>query len=178
MPWRATFSRSIRSAAAKGGFPGGSATGCRNGFSALGRESGFTLIEVLVVLALTTALFGLGAGVGGNFYNNQTLISERDNIVGMLRNARNRAMDNANQTSHGVYIGAGGYTEFDGASYASRNTDYDATFPRYPKVTITGPSEIVFAAMEGISNVSGTISVSSGAGTVGISINNEGRISW
>lgn len=147
-------------------------------FYVLHSNQGFTIIEVLIVVALLTVIFGFTLGVGSNFYNSQVLIGERDSVISLLRNARTRAMNNVNQLSHGVYINANQYVAFDGESYASRNQNYDAVFPRSPSVTITGPSEVVFGAMEGSSNVSGTIIISGGAGSVNILLNNEGRISW
>ncbi|MBI4086216.1 MAG: prepilin-type N-terminal cleavage/methylation domain-containing protein [Candidatus Liptonbacteria bacterium] len=139
---------------------------------------GFSIIEILIVMAILTIIAGFVAGVGSNFYNNQALIGERDSVIGLLRSARTRAINNINQASHGVYIGASQYVAFDGESYAARKQDYDAVFPRSLGATIMGPSEIVFKAIEGTSNVSGTITISSGIGSVTISLNGEGMVNW
>lgn len=141
-------------------------------------KRGFTIVEVLIVVAILTIVFGFSLGVGSNFYSSQVLIGERDSVVSLLRNARTRAMNNTNQSSHGVFIDTNQYVAFDGESYAARNQAYDAVFPRSAGVTITGPLEIVFKVMEGTSNVSGTIAVTNGVGNVNIVLNNEGRINW
>lgn len=141
---------------------------------------GFTILEIIVVVAILTIVFGYAVGAGSNFYFNQALIGERDSLVGMLRSARNRALDNVNQLSHGVYVSTstGRYIVFDGASYASRNQAYDLAFPKSGAVAASGPVEIVFAALDGTSNVSGTITLTASAGSANISVNSEGRISW
>ncbi|MDO8537150.1 MAG: prepilin-type N-terminal cleavage/methylation domain-containing protein [bacterium] len=141
---------------------------------------GFTLIEVMVVVAILVVVFGYTIGAGSNFYTNQALISERDSLVSLLRGARSKSLVNINQLSHGVLINTSTnqYIVFDGASYAARNQAYDIVFPKSSAVAIAGPSEIVFSALEGASNTSDTIVISSGVGVANIVINSEGRVSW
>lgn len=141
---------------------------------------GFTLIEVLLVIAILAIIFGYTIGAGSNFYFNQALISERDSLIGLLRNARSRALANINQSSHGIFMSTSTnqYIIFDGPSYASRAVAYDLAFPKSAALTVTGPAEIVFSSPEGASNVSGTIILSGGAGAASISINSEGGINW
>ena len=179
-PGRKTDKRcSVRPARlASQGKAGGSTAGQGDKANFPRTATGFSIVEILIVVAILTIIFGFSVGIGSNFYSGQALIAERDSVIGLLRNARTRAMDNVNQLGHGVYIGANQYVAFDGESYAARIQDYDAAFPRFPGVTIAGPSEIVFKSIEGTSNVSGTIIISSGAGSANISLNNEGRINW
>ena len=142
------------------------------------RKSAFTLIELVVVIAVSVVIFGYTFSVGSDFYGSQSLIGERDSVLNLLRRARTRAMNNINQADHGFYISTTTYTVFEGSSYASRSQGFDEAFPRSGGATISGPSEVVFAAIEGASNTSGTISVASGKGKADILVNSEGRISW
>ncbi|MEK9180393.1 MAG: type II secretion system protein [Patescibacteria group bacterium] len=142
------------------------------------RKSAFTLIEIIVVLAISAVIFSFTLGVGVDFYQSQALISERDTLLSLLRSARVNAMDNINQSDHGISVGTTTYVVFEGSSYASRNTEFDQGFPHSPGVVFSGPGEIVFAALEGTPNVSGTVSISNARGRSDIAINSEGRISW
>lgn len=141
-------------------------------------SGGFTLIELVVVIAVSVVVFGFAFGVGSNFYGNQALIAERDSVLNLLRRARTKAMNNVGQSDHGLYIATTTYVVFEGSSYAARSQDFDEAFPRSNGAAISGPTEIVFTALEGASSVSGTISIASGKGQADISINREGRISW
>ena len=140
--------------------------------------AGFTLVEIVVVVSIIVVVLAFAAGVGSDFYRNHMLISERDSLVSLLRNTRSKAMGNVNQSDWGLYIGAAAYTVFEGSSYASRNQDFDEIFPRSGSVSVSGPAEIVFTALEGASNASGTVGIASGKGEASISVNYEGRISW
>ena len=155
---------------------------CPRGPSASGLRTplrgGFTLIELIVVIAVSVVIFGFAFGVGSDFYANQSLIGERDSVLNLLRRVRAKAMSNVNQSDQGLFVATTTYTVFEGGSYASRNQDFDEAFPRSGGVTISGPAEIVFTAIEGASNTSGTISIVSSKGQANISVNSEGRITW
>ena len=139
---------------------------------------GFTLIEILIVMGILVLVFGFAVASGLDFYGSQSLVAERDVVVNLLRTARGSALENINQSDQGVFIDSTQYVLFEGSSYASRNQSLDAIYPRSKGVTITGPGEIVFTALEGRSNVSGTISIASGNGNANVSVNSEGRVNW
>ena len=136
------------------------------------------MIEILVVIGILTVVFGFVLGTGFNFYSGQALISERDSMVSVLRTARSQALNNTDESNHGIYIGADQYILFEGGSYAARNQDFDSNFPRSKGLTISGLTEIVFNSPQGDSTASGTITISNSLGTAKITLNNEGGIDW
>ncbi len=141
-------------------------------------EEGLTLVELLVTLAILFGIAGVGTLIGINFWNGESLQNERYNLVTILRKARSEAMNNINQSAHGVFLTNNSYILFKGASYASRIQEYDETFQIKGSVNLTGLQEIVFQKIEGASNASGTITISNGEKSHNISINYEGRIDW
>lgn len=141
-------------------------------------KNGFSLIEVIIVLAILVVISGLAFSAGYGLYRSQPLVSEKDSLVSLLRRARAKAMNNINQSDHGVFIGSSKYTVFQGGSYAGRDAELDEEFPRLAGATLEGPTEIVFSALEGAANTSGTIAISTASGRVETSVNYEGRISW
>lgn len=142
------------------------------------KTKGFTLIEILITLAIILSLAGTGFIFGLQQYRFYVLQYETDNIISMLRSARSRAMNNINDSNHGVYLNGNDYIVFQGNSYDSRNTAYDETLQKSPIINITGQTEIVFKKLRGdILIGSGEATISNGTKTQIITLNDEGRIS-
>lgn len=142
-------------------------------------KTGFSLVELLIVVAIIVVVSGLGLFVSLDFYKTYALNSERDIVIGILMKARNRATNNFNESRHGIFIDSTGYTIFQGTSYALRNTSYDELIKRSNSVTATGVSEIVFEQLTGsLTTGEGDITLSNNVKSINISLNNEGRINW
>ncbi len=144
-------------------------------------EGGFTFVEVIVSLTIFVILISLTAPVTLNFYRSRSLISERDNTVGLLRRARNLALANKNQVGHGLYLGATSTVIFEGNSYASRNQEFDEIFKRENSVAAAGATEIVFSSLDGsATSTQGTttISLNLNERILNINFNGEGAILW
>ncbi len=144
----------------------------------LSAREGFTILEMLVVLGILAVIFGLGLIVSLDFYRQKILSVERDAVVSVLRRARSEALNNVNQSNHGVYLAGSNYVIFQGNYYASRNPSFDEIFDKSNGVTVGGLSEIVFSSLAGGANVSGTVSLSNGTQILNVSVNSEGRIDW
>lgn len=138
---------------------------------------GFTLVEVVVVIAITTALAGLGLWASMGLYRSYALNAEEDIVASLLARARAYAMHNVGQSAHGLYFGSGEYVLFRGSSYALRNIQYDESTPVAYAITSTGLSEVVFAPLTGEANPAGDIVLTDQRRSVIITVNNEGRIS-
>ena len=142
-------------------------------------KKGFSLIELLIVVAIIVVISGLGLFVSLDFYKTYALSSERDIVIGILMKARNKAANNFNQSAHGVFVDPDGYTIFQGSSYASRNTSYDEFVKRNNSITASGLSEIVFEQLTGgLTTSEGDVTLSNNVKSINISLNNEGRINW
>ncbi len=142
-------------------------------------RAGITLMEIVLVVAIFLVLFAVVLPVGVGFYRQYLLTAERDNLVAVLRRARSQAMSNYGQSNQGVSFQTSQYVIFRGASYAARLSDYDLVVPHSAGITLNASSsEIVFQALDGSANVSGTIGLSGGATSINININGEGRIDW
>lgn len=63
---------------------------------------GFTLIEVLVTVAIFTVLAGLGAFASMEAFKGSMHRSERDTLVSVLQRARSKSMANVYESRHGV----------------------------------------------------------------------------
>lgn len=141
-------------------------------------KSGFTIIEILISVAIMAIIFSLGLIFGVDFFRNYIISSERDMLVSILSKARSQAANNISQSAHGVYITSSDYIIFQGNSYSGRDQNYDQKIPASSAISKSGPSEIVFSQLSAESNASGTIILSNSQKTLAISVNNEGKIDW
>lgn len=141
-------------------------------------KNGFTLVEIVIVVAILAVVLGLGYFVGFDFYKNYALHSEKDILISVLRKARSQALNNVGATAHGVYIGDSSYTIFYGPSFVSRNSQYDENIRKAPGISLSGLNEVVFAPLTATSTASSTIILSNNQNSFFIDINYEGRINW
>lgn len=139
------------------------------------QKSGFTIVEVIVVLGILGILLVATMPVAWEFYQRIELKSEQNNHLAYLRLARAYSFANKNASAHGLYIGAGGATIFEGSSYVGRNQAQDQFFIRSPLVVATGASEIIFGALSATSS-DATITLSNIQGSHNITINSHGKI--
>jgi len=138
------------------------------------------MIEILVVIALITAIASVGIIAGIDSYQRFLFRSNVDTAVSLLQKARSSAIHNIGETNHGVYF-------CDPAKFVLfRGATYDVTSPsNFPvdksgAVTITScpaPSEIVFDQLSG-NTVDANIVLTDGVRSTTIEINHEGGINW
>lgn len=139
---------------------------------------GFTLIEVLIVIAILGGLAGLGLFVSIDFYKSYAFHSERNIVVSIIQKVRSQSLANINESKHGVYFGTNNYVIFQGENYASRNATYDEIIQANSLVSHSGLTEIVFDQLTGLPSATASIVLSDGLRSSTISIGNEGRIDW
>jgi prepilin-type N-terminal cleavage/methylation domain-containing protein len=140
---------------------------------------GFTLIEIVIVVAILSMLMGVGLFMSMDSYRGALSRSERDTIVSLLLRARSRSMANIFNSSWGVCYVAPNYMLFRGTVCDPTATTNEA-LPAGKNVTITGlaqASPVVFTQLSG-STVAATVTVVQSGKTSTISINHEGAIIW
>lgn len=141
-------------------------------------RKGFTLIEVVIAGAIIALIGALGLFISADFYRSYILITERDTLVGILQRSRSRALNNINDSHHGVFLEDHRYTVFQGENFASRDPNYDEMVNLPSSITLAGYTEVVFEPLSGETNASGDITISRDDRIFTISLNNEGRINY
>lgn len=150
----------------------------------LQKKAGFSLLEVLMVLAMlgfiasATVLFSLG------FFQSEVLESEESLLISVLQTARSKAMHNMDGMSHGVVIdpyGAKEYIAFSGSNFSEADPLLFISIPRSASFFVATGSltEIVFSQLSGEVVTEGMITLIDSNRNVAarnITINYEGAI--
>lgn len=139
-------------------------------------HAAFTLIELLLVVAIATLLVGVTLSFGVNFYRIQALDETSENILMALRRAREQAVAQKNDSSFGVRLLSGSYVLFQGSSYDNRVAAEDEVFPLSSLISLGGMTETVFAKHSGMPSATGVLIVSSGADIREIDVGSQGKI--
>ncbi|HTK33207.1 MAG TPA: GspH/FimT family pseudopilin [Candidatus Paceibacterota bacterium] len=125
--------------------------------------AGFTLIEILLVIAIAGILLSIGTYWYNTARSNAIVSTTTDSIVSALEQARSNAISGKNGASFGVKFNSDSYVTFMGSAYstssASNSTttiDSGATLTN----TITDPNDaIVFTRLTGATNSTATVTV-------------------
>lgn len=129
-------------------------------------ERGFTLVELLIVMAIMAVLTTIVFSSFLSFRDSQALSKDTDNIVSMLRQAREQTLSSKNSSVYGVHFSATSTTLFVGNTY-SISTTTNKTFVLNGSDSILtvslngGGSDTVFRRLSGETSQNGTVTISS-----------------
>ncbi len=154
---------------------------------------GFTLIEILLVVALVSIITFWGLFMSVDNYHQSSFINERDTLVSALTHARSQAINNVcigtsavhctNGKDHGVHIKTSGglvieYIVFQGTTYNPNDPTNEIIQTNYTTST-PGPNEVYFERISGKVNAPAAIVLNGIASeTSTINIGTEGQIYW
>lgn len=143
----------------------------------LARTCGFTILEVLIVLALGTLLVAATFPTGLRFYQNQIADETAGDIKALLSRAASESRLGKDGSAFGVRFFPDRLIFFRGTSYATRDTGRDEIHPLPPGATLTAPAdEIVFGGATGVPSATGTIVVSLFGTTFATEVGENGMI--
>ena len=150
---------------------------------------GFTLVEIIIVMAIVGILMTMGTVFGFDAYGRSLCHGERDTIVALLYRARNLAMSgigvgtSAGATAHGLHFEPDKYVLFSGDIYRAGDPMNESN-PHSSSVFVADHVDIIFEPLTGTleNSMIDDIIVGDGGGGSGchdiIPINHEGGIEW
>ncbi len=121
------------------------------------RNQGFSLLEIIVVMAVVGGLFVLGANTLFAPQRTNTLDTTIDTLLAEISNQQNKSMNSDTSTgtaksSYGLYFSATGYTTFQGSTYTAGNST-NFTTPLHENLRFSSidlpNSQIIFATGSG-----------------------------
>lgn len=145
-------------------------------------KDGFTLLEVLLSVALIAVLAGISLPVSQQFQQRSDLRTTATVIVENMRRAQILAQASDEDSSWGISIDPGDsdtIVVFRGATFATRDATSDEVTGMSNTITTSGTSEYVFAKTTGLPSDTGTITLTNTTGgTIAIQINAKGTITY
>ena len=140
---------------------------------------GFSLIEVLLVMALIGALFLASSPAFVQMQVINDLDVATTATVEGLRQAQAHAAAGDGDSVWGVRVGTNDATLFRGTSYATRTTAWDSVSSWQNTLTVTGTSEFTFTKTEGRPVVAGNVTLTTPSGTSRtITVNSLGMVDY
>lgn len=140
---------------------------------------GFTILEVLLAVAIIALIAGIGIPVYLSYQSTNDLNTAVFSVVESLRRAQLLSRGVENDSNWGIYIQPGKVFLFRGDSFAGRNEAYDEIFDIAPNISVSGLQEVVFSKLYGYPQTSGTITLSSATNqTKNIVINKKGMVDY
>lgn len=149
---------------------------------------GFTLMELLVIVAAVLILAAMAASSFRFFGQSSDLNNNTEEIVNALRMAQQKTLASESASQYGVYFSTSSsphqYTLFKGASYALRDVSFDEIHQLSKKteifeINLLGAREAVFSKVSGNASPSGVLKLRLSedvSKTAAVSIDQSGRI--
>ena len=139
-------------------------------------QRGFSLIEIMVTIAILIMLAASVAAVSFSYLRNQQVRSASDAIVAELLLAQTNAYAQTHDAGHGIMVFTDRVIRFEGDTYASRVEAEDVTTLFSTIVALSGISEVNFLNGSLSPVVSGTITLESNETAMDITISPYGVV--
>jgi prepilin-type N-terminal cleavage/methylation domain-containing protein len=135
-------------------------------------ERGFTLVEMLIVIAIVFVLLTATMSLQGNYGVSSQLFSANIQVLQTVRLAREKSIGSLNNSEYGVFFENNVNTNdrvvlYQGTSYALRDPLYDraTVFPKVISLASTfSNNDLNFSKGLGVPNDTGTITITHDAG--------------
>src|SRR4030042_5171619 len=126
---------------------------------------GFTLIEVLVVIAIFTAIFSISLYFFGGLSKKESLEKDIASLTALIRNARLLSVASKNASAFGIHLEGDRVVLFEGTSYISDGPNEKIIFFSrevylHSSFINGGGADIVFARLTGATANYGNITLS------------------
>ena len=134
---------------------------------------GFTLIEVLLAIAIISLLGGLSIPIYQSFETRDSLDVTVNTVTLNMRRAQALSMASSGNSSWGVTILPEQVVLYKGVDYAQRDLDFDEIFDISADIVVSsGPQEISYSKLNGTPSETGSIVLrnSSGSGNQNLSL--------
>ncbi len=131
------------------------------------QKNGFSLIEILISLAVLATISGIAVSVFKNVNEKQALDKSRLSVLAILNEARSASLASKDSSDHGVYLEEDKITTFTGSSYVQSDPKNIAYyFNSLVKISSPVPKTLVFKKTTGVL-------LDSSAQTISLSLRNK-----
>ena len=124
------------------------------------KKKAFTILEILVVMALMVTLFGISLPVYQSLMFGTEVESASKIAASSIRTAQSQSMAQLYDSGYGVEITSTSIVIFKGNDYVNRDKTADVTYTIPTGVSISGLTEIIFEKNSGKPDRTGSITFS------------------
>lgn len=147
--------------------------------SRMDARRGFTLLEILLTLAMISIIAGFSIPVYQSFQVKNDLDISANTVASSFRRAQVLAEASDGDSQWGVKVLSGSITLFQGSSYAGRTAAFDEVFTVPTSIAPSGLSEVVFDRLTGQALSTGTVTMTATTGQVRtIAITSKGTVTY
>lgn len=144
----------------------------------LNHERGFTLLELLLSVAIISLIAGFSLPVYRTLLSKNDLDISATVTTSSLRRAQILSQAVDGDTTWGVKTQSGSIIIFKGTSFASRDSSFDEAFPVPASISFGGINEIVFAKLTGFPQTTGTVNLSTESNSRSVTISEKGMVNY
>ncbi|MCK5027430.1 MAG: hypothetical protein KAS07_03350 [Candidatus Pacebacteria bacterium] len=138
--------------------------------------TGFSVIEMLIVIGVVMLIVGITAPVGFRYYQTQLLDESACLVFDTLRRAQQNALFQKKDSRFGVFFEENSFTLFEGNTFLTRDENEDEIFILSNNISLGGLQEVVFSRKYGTTTTGGEIVISMGERVKYVDINTKGRV--
>lgn len=143
------------------------------------RQQGFTLIEMLLSIAIIATLGGLSMPVYATFLARNDLHTNSEAIGAALRRAQVYARAGNEDSVWSIKVQPTAVILYKGATFSPRDTSYDETTSLPDTLVASGMTDVTFAKLTALPTTTGTVTLTANDGsTRAITINAKGTVSY
>ncbi|MFA6386717.1 MAG: prepilin-type N-terminal cleavage/methylation domain-containing protein [Candidatus Paceibacterota bacterium] len=134
-------------------------------FFQINKNKGFTLIEILAVIAILGIISSIIILSLSQFRNEQLLKNTTLDVVSLLSKARQNTLSSVNSTNYGIHFDSNQVVLFTGSVYSSNNSTNEpivfsskVNIPIPSGLNIGGGNDVIFERLTG-ETIGGTIKI-------------------
>lgn len=142
-------------------------------------QKGFTLIEMLLSVAIIGMLVGLSLPLLQSFQARTDLDVTTEAVANSLRRAQTYARGVSGDSTWSVRIASGAATLYKGSTYASRDSSYDEATTISTTFTVSGLSDVTFSKLSATPSTTGSVIITGTTNdTRTVTLNAEGMVTY
>ena len=138
-------------------------------------DSGFSLFELLIIIALISILGALSSPFLSRFLSQNYLEDTTDKFVKTLRKAQIYSLSGKQNSEWGVHYAGDELILFKGSSYGDDHS-FDETFKIPSTISVSGWSDVNFSKVRGQPSTDLVATISSGIKSKKVILNLEGGV--
>jgi prepilin-type N-terminal cleavage/methylation domain-containing protein len=142
----------------------------------MNHRPGFTVIELLIALAIVAMLVFMTVVVSSRTIKNSEFDRVRETVRGELTRAQADTISGTLDSAWGAYFTATSVTRYKGSSFATRIPSVDV-ISSFGGITANGPKDVSFTRPYGLPASAATIVITNGTQTATTTVNTAGAIS-